>query len=94
MKRPLNHHVRLSVAVGLEFQRDDHLQSASFAIVNWIVSLSDLLAAWLASLLLWLNALPVWWSAERRAWATEWPLIIEAARLALAGRLVFLEAGC
>lgn len=28
MKR-LSHHVRFSVAVGLEFQRDDHLQAVS-----------------------------------------------------------------
>lgn len=87
----LAHHVRLSLAVGLEFQRDDHLQSVSFFIANWIVNLSDLLATWLSALLLWFNALPLAIAAERRAWAIEWPLIVEAARLALAGRWVFLE---
>lgn len=88
----LAHHVRLSLAVGLEFQRDDHLQSVSFVIANWVVNLSDLLAAWLSVLLLWFNTLPVAIAAERRAWAAEWPLIVEAARLLVMGRWVWLEA--
>lgn len=103
----LAHHVRLSLAVGLEFQRDDHLQSVSFVIANWIVNLSDLLAAWLSALLLFslpgtdaprrvsprlVRRVSSYLAAERRAWAIEWPLICEATRLALAGRWVWLEA--
>jgi hypothetical protein len=90
MKR-LSHHVRFSVAVGLEFQRDDHLQAVSFAIVNWMVNLSDLLAAWLAGLLIWQSAWPAAISNYLAGWAADLALIVEAARLLLLGRWLFLK---
>ncbi|GIK42457.1 MAG: hypothetical protein BroJett011_62900 [Chloroflexota bacterium] len=91
----LQHHVRFTLAIGLEFQQDNHLQTASFALVNWAVTLPGLLAYLLAAILLWLNALPVRISGLRRRFAlpadlaADLALMAEAAWLLLIGRWVF-----
>lgn len=62
------HHVRISVAGRLEFQRDRHLQTATLFAFDQVIDLWNWLATAIAAALLWLNALPLHRSRFRRYW--------------------------
>ena len=87
------HHLRFSLALALEFEEEGRAESKTVFIADQVINLADWLAAWLTALLTWLNGLRLAIATERRRWAAEWPLIVEAARLLFVGRWVWLEAG-
>lgn len=69
MKTTLAHHIRIRIAVGLEFREDDRAESRTALLIDQAVTLSDLIAAWLTWLLIRLNATPPWWADLGRWWA-------------------------
>jgi hypothetical protein len=85
------HHVRLSLAIGLEFQEDNRAESVTFFITDQVLELSDRLAAWLTNLFIWLNFLrffvptlgrrfDAWLDSYLAGWAADLALMALAAR--------------
>lgn len=82
------HHLRLSLAIGLEYQESDRLESMTVLVSDQVIELSNWLAAWLTVLLIWLNGLPgrlthfdAWLDDYIAGWLADLRLMAEAARL-------------
>ena len=77
------HHIRLRLALNLEFQEDGRAESETVWVTDQVLQLSDLLAALITGLLVWIGSdLPAYWAgwawrihfARLRftAWLGEW----------------------
>lgn len=54
----LQHHLRFSLAIGLEYEESGRAESRTVLVADQVIELSNWLAAWLTAVLIWLNGLP------------------------------------
>jgi hypothetical protein len=99
-RRRFHHHVRLRLALNLEFQEDGRASSRTVFITDHVVELGNLVAALITGLLIWLGATLGGWRLRRRAWAVIWwswsqdlALSLRAAAQLLAGDWRKLRGG-
>lgn len=79
------HHLRFSLAIGLEYQESGRLESRTVLVADQVVELSNWLATWLTAILVWLNGLPgrlarfdAWLDDYLAGWAADLRLMAEA----------------